>query len=130
MENTSDIELQKFSGHPASRRHVHNPDREALNDSGGGGGREIGNPERFNDNELPSKADSSSLSAPLLSRNKRHSGIVYLDTQGEDENKKGFGGGKATILVSVFNLANNVAGSGMLTLSSGKASGSGTGWIP
>ena len=36
--------------------------------------------------------------------------------------------GKASILTSVFNLANNVAGAGILTLAAGKASG--TGWVP
>ena len=36
--------------------------------------------------------------------------------------------GKSTILSSVFNLVNNVAGAGILTLSSGMAGG--TGWIP
>jgi hypothetical protein len=41
---------------------------------------------------------------------------------GEDE------GGKATILSSVFNLVNNVAGAGILTLASGMSGG--TGWIP
>jgi hypothetical protein len=41
--------------------------------------------------------------------------------QGEEE-------GKATILSSVFNLVNNVAGAGILTLSSGMSPG--TGWIP
>jgi hypothetical protein len=35
---------------------------------------------------------------------------------------------KATIAASVFNLVNNVAGAGILTLSAGMASG--TGWIP
>jgi sodium-coupled neutral amino acid transporter 11 len=38
------------------------------------------------------------------------------------------GSSSATILSSVFNLVNNVAGAGILTLSSGMASG--TGWIP
>lgn len=37
-------------------------------------------------------------------------------------------GGKATIPLSVFNLINNVAGAGILTLSAGMAGG--TGWIP
>lgn len=37
-------------------------------------------------------------------------------------------GGKATMTTSVFNLVNNVAGAGILTLSAGMASG--TGWIP
>lgn len=36
--------------------------------------------------------------------------------------------GKATIAASVFNLVNNVAGAGILTLSAGMASG--TGWFP
>ena len=36
--------------------------------------------------------------------------------------------GKSTIAASVFNLVNNVAGAGLLTLSSAMASGSG--WIP
>lgn len=36
--------------------------------------------------------------------------------------------GKATITASVFNLVNNVAGAGILTLAGGMASG--TGWIP
>ena len=36
--------------------------------------------------------------------------------------------GKATIIASVFNLVNNVAGAGILTLSAGMAGG--TGWIP
>jgi hypothetical protein len=36
--------------------------------------------------------------------------------------------GKATIIGSVFNLVNNVAGAGILTLSAGMATG--TGWIP
>lgn len=36
--------------------------------------------------------------------------------------------GKATITASVFNLVNNVAGAGILTLAAGMASGSG--WIP
>lgn len=36
--------------------------------------------------------------------------------------------GKATIAASVFNLVNNVAGAGILTLSAAMASG--TGWIP
>lgn len=35
----------------------------------------------------------------------------------------------ATILTSIFNLSNNVAGAGILTLAAGKASGN-TGWIP
>lgn len=37
-------------------------------------------------------------------------------------------GGKAGVTASVFNLVNNVAGAGILTLASGMASG--TGWIP
>lgn len=37
-------------------------------------------------------------------------------------------GGNASITTSIFNLANNVAGAGILTLAAGKASG--TGWIP
>jgi hypothetical protein len=37
-------------------------------------------------------------------------------------------GGKASIPASVFNLVNNVAGAGILTLSAGMASG--TGWVP
>ena len=37
-------------------------------------------------------------------------------------------GGKATIPASVFNLINNVAGAGILTLSAGMAGG--TGWVP
>ena len=37
-------------------------------------------------------------------------------------------GGKASIPASIFNLVNNVAGAGILTLSSGMATG--TGWIP
>ena len=36
--------------------------------------------------------------------------------------------GKASIRTSIFNLANNVAGAGILTLAAGKASG--TGWVP
>ena len=35
---------------------------------------------------------------------------------------------KASIVTSIFNLANNVAGAGILTLAAGKATG--TGWIP
>jgi len=35
---------------------------------------------------------------------------------------------KASVVTSVFNLANNVAGAGILTLAAGKATG--TGWIP
>ena len=38
-------------------------------------------------------------------------------------------GGNASLATSVFNLANNVAGAGLLTLAAGKATG-GTGWIP
>lgn len=53
---------------------------------------------------------------PSIKRNARR-GI-----QQEDE------GGKATIPASVFNLINNVAGAGILTLSAGMAGG--TGWIP
>lgn len=37
-------------------------------------------------------------------------------------------GGKASIPASIFNLVNNVAGAGILTLSSGMATG--TGWVP
>ena len=37
--------------------------------------------------------------------------------------------GNASLATSVFNLANNVAGAGLLTLSAGKAAG-GSGWIP
>lgn len=37
--------------------------------------------------------------------------------------------GKASILTSIFNLSNNVAGAGLLTLAAGKAV-SGTGWVP
>ena len=37
-------------------------------------------------------------------------------------------GGKASISASVFNLVNNVAGAGILTLSAGMAPG--TGWVP
>ena len=36
--------------------------------------------------------------------------------------------GKSTIAASVFNLVNNIAGAGILTLSAGMAAG--TGWIP
>jgi hypothetical protein len=39
------------------------------------------------------------------------------------------GGGASTIPASVFNLVNNVAGAGLLTLAAGKAS-SNVGWIP
>ena len=42
--------------------------------------------------------------------------------------ESGAGEGKASIVSSVFNLVNNVAGAGILTLSSGMAPG--TGWIP
>jgi hypothetical protein len=38
------------------------------------------------------------------------------------------GGGSASFMGSVFNLVNNVAGAGILTLAAGKATG--TGWIP
>uniref|UniRef100_A0A7S2Y2V6 Amino acid transporter transmembrane domain-containing protein n=2 Tax=Entomoneis paludosa TaxID=265537 RepID=A0A7S2Y2V6_9STRA len=37
-------------------------------------------------------------------------------------------GGKASLLTSIFNLSNNVAGAGILTLAAGKATG--TGWVP
>merc|ERR1740124_458476 len=36
--------------------------------------------------------------------------------------------GKSSVMTTIFNLANNVAGAGILTLAAGKASG--TGWIP
>jgi sodium-coupled neutral amino acid transporter 11 len=53
-------------------------------------------------------------------------------TPGEESNRNSKAvaqsGGKASITTSVFNLANNVAGAGILTLPAGKASG--TGWIP
>ena len=39
------------------------------------------------------------------------------------------GGGTASFAASVFNLANNVAGAGLLTLAAGKATGA-SGWIP
>jgi amino acid permease len=42
--------------------------------------------------------------------------------------KKNIKGGTASIPASVFNLVNNVAGAGILTLSAGMAAG--TGWIP
>lgn len=38
--------------------------------------------------------------------------------------------GKASFCASIFNLVNNVAGAGMLTLPAGMAMGSGTGYIP
>eukprot|EP00980_Cylindrotheca_fusiformis_P003565 scaffold792_cov84-Cylindrotheca_fusiformis.AAC.5 len=40
----------------------------------------------------------------------------------------GDGGGTASIATSIFNMANNVAGAGILTLPAGKTTG--TGWIP
>jgi len=42
---------------------------------------------------------------------------------------KSSGGGNASVMTSIFNLANNVAGAGILTLAAGKAR-SGTGWVP
>ncbi len=47
--------------------------------------------------------------------------LVFRGGSSDDE-------GKATIMASVFNLVNNVAGAGILTLSAGMASGSG--YIP
>lgn len=54
---------------------------------------------------------------PSPSGNKKK--VVVADTAADDG---------ASIATSVFNLANNVAGAGILTLAAGKASG--TGWIP
>jgi amino acid permease len=57
--------------------------------------------------------------------------LSFLDvSRGGDQNSKEVAqsGGKASITTSIFNLANNVAGAGILTLAAGKASG--TGWIP
>uniref|UniRef100_A0A7S2I5E6 Amino acid transporter transmembrane domain-containing protein n=1 Tax=Helicotheca tamesis TaxID=374047 RepID=A0A7S2I5E6_9STRA len=105
MNNTPDIELPKFSA-PQNRRQSSNTNR-------------VDSQERSIDTE-DAINHTSSLATPLLS----------AEEGGSERREEAGGGGKATILVSIFNLANNVAGSGMLTLSSGKASGSGTGWIP
>ena len=48
--------------------------------------------------------------------------------RGQAPKKSTTSDGGASIATSVFNLANNVAGAGILTLAAGKASG--TGWIP
>mmetsp|Transcript_16570 Transcript_16570/g.24854 ORF Transcript_16570/g.24854 Transcript_16570/m.24854 type:complete len:528 (+) Transcript_16570:271-1854(+) len=62
----------------------------------------------------------------------------YRDEEKNPEMTKNYGytlienrakGDKASFATSVFNLTNNVAGSGLLTLSAGKASGA-TGWLP
>ena len=83
---------------------------------------------------------SSSLKKPFLPKYRGESisskatgldSSKFFDISGgsikHDERK--IKGGNASFATSVFNLANNVAGAGLLTLAAGKAAG-GTGWIP
>lgn len=64
--------------------------------------------------ETPFGSASNDESKPFLSN---------IGRGGDDEDDS-----KASMLASVFNLVNNVAGAGILTLSAAMASG--TGWIP
>lgn len=67
---------------------------------------------------------------PAKTISKNHKNVALTVRGGAARSKKavGTGGSGATIAASVFNLANNVAGAGILTLAAGKASG--TGWVP
>lgn len=68
-------------------------------------------------------------SALLKSRDVHPLGQAALQlSRGGAESKKRDLGGKASIPASIFNLVNNVAGAGILTLSAGMAAG--TGWLP
>lgn len=66
----------------------------------------------------------------VLPHQKRKSPVLNISRGGAQKNNEQVQeeGGKATIVTSVFNLANNVAGAGILTLAAGKATG--TGWVP
>jgi len=81
-----------------------------------------GNPTFIVRNKL---SNASSNYTPLLKQSSSLDirGGASKDTtiQKEDE-------GKSSVTTTIFNLANNVAGAGILTLAAGKASG--TGWIP
>jgi len=73
----------------------------------------------------PRKTKKNTLSDDIYfiptSVNKERGGAAEID--------KKLQGGGASFATSIFNLVNNVAGAGMLTLAAGKASG-GTGWMP
>lgn len=75
------------------------------------------------------------LVLPLLPKQRKGadtgvpSDVESAEQETKDKNIGSNHGGEASFATSVFNLLNNLAGAGLLTLPSGKA-GSGTGWIP
>lgn len=71
----------------------------------------------------PPNPGRSQLHAPQQAGRKPKRSVVHNIIRGGDSTE-----GKASITASVFNLVNNVAGAGILTLAAGMASGSG--WIP
>ena len=81
-----------------------------------------------------SKLSSTTTTTTMRVPTKSRSGILRTDQIHENDHgaalatKGGEQAKKASIAASVFNLVNNVAGAGILTLSAGMASG--TGWIP
>jgi len=68
-------------------------------------------------------ASATTLARPTTTRTNKGT-----TTTQQQQHQQQADGGKATILTSIFNLANNVAGAGLLTLAAGKATG--TGWVP
>eukprot|EP00957_Ditylum_brightwellii_P074412 5653658-Ditylum_brightwellii.AAC.1 len=138
MNNTADLELNRYTGpQTTSRRHHHNSflGGETNFFENSSWSENIGAVEENGNQPFDGITDnntSDSLSDPLLSSHPKSDDNdgAEVEIHAGRIGGGGEGGGKASIIVSIFNLANNVAGSGMLTLSSGKASGSGTGWVP
>ena len=86
---------------------------------------------------LKSDLTSTELSKPLLPHSRTSHAIYeqFKNQRGGAKHKDKdkvttvSDGGTASFSASVFNLANNVAGAGLLTLAAGKATGA-SGWIP
>jgi len=66
---------------------------------------------------------------PLLERNRSKSSKVETSSEILNQEQKEVSG-SSSMASSVFNLVNNIAGAGILTLSSGMSKGSSTGFFP
>lgn len=72
--------------------------------------------------------ETTNLLKPLSIEDKSHHHHESTRVLPKEQSKHG--GSSSSMATSIFNLVNNVAGAGLLTLSGGQASGNGTGWIP
>lgn len=85
----------------------------------------------FKIRQSPLSNDLSAVQQHLSFRGgaKKKNGIAVVTKKATTTTSKQQQQGEASFATSVFNLANNVAGAGLLTLAAGKAAG-GSGWIP